>query len=60
MVFKLGAAVCNNRYLPAAQNMVQYPSFKMPAPEIFGVNPLPATTTDVMKLKFNAAVYTNN
>jgi len=40
--------------------MVQYPSFKMPAPEIFGVNPLPATTTDVMKLKFNAAVYTNN
>ena len=57
---KLGAAVCNNRSLPAAESMVQYLLFKMLAPGNFGVDPPPATTTDVLKLKFILAVYNNN
>ena len=57
---KLGAGVCNNRSLPAAESMVQYLFFKMPAPGNFGVDPPPAITTNVLKLKFILAVYSNN
>jgi len=59
-MFKVGAAVCNYKYLLIAQKHSLFPLSKMPAPwKFWPRNPPPATTTYVMKLKLNAVVCTN-